>query len=293
MMARRSGSVDPGLLIYLLKHAGVDFADLDRGLNEDSGLAGVSGVSEDWREVQAAAWQGNKRAELARAMFLHRLVATVGAHTATLGGVDALVFTGGIGENSAEVRGGRGRSRVCWSPSGSADSTYRNRRSRRGGNGLQRAGAGDRRARRPERARRRATAGARSTTRRISMTTASKIEYGFDASISSAVRLEHGAASAAKSRHSGPLSTELLDRMHRYIWLAANYLTVGQIYLQDNPLLREPLVVEHIKPRLLGHWERRPAGVHCLCAPEPAHSRPRSQCDLPGGSWPRWAGARG
>jgi len=104
MMARRSGSVDPGLLIYLLKHAGVELADLDRGLNEDSGLVGVSGVSEDWRAVQTAAAAGNERAELARAIFLHRLVAAVGAMTATLGGVDALVFTGGIGENSAEVR---------------------------------------------------------------------------------------------------------------------------------------------------------------------------------------------
>jgi acetate kinase len=104
MMARRSGSVDPGLLIYLLKHAGVDFADLDRGLNEDSGLVGVSGVSEDWRVVQAAASAGNTRAELAKAIFVHRLVATVGGMAATLGGVDALVFTGGIGENSVEVR---------------------------------------------------------------------------------------------------------------------------------------------------------------------------------------------
>jgi acetate kinase len=104
MMARRSGSVDPGLLIYLLKHAGLAFPDLDRGLNEDSGLLGVSGVSSDWRAVEAAATAGNARAELARAIFLHRLVAAVGAMAATLGGLDALVFTGGIGENSVEVR---------------------------------------------------------------------------------------------------------------------------------------------------------------------------------------------
>jgi acetate kinase len=104
MMARRSGSVDPGLLIYLLEHAGVELSELDRGLNEDSGLVGVSGVSADWRAVQAAAAAGNPRAELARAIFVHRLVATVGAMAATLGGLDALVFTGGIGENSAYVR---------------------------------------------------------------------------------------------------------------------------------------------------------------------------------------------
>ena len=104
MMARRSGSVDPGLLVYLLKYAGVEVADLDRGLNEDSGLVGVSGVSADWRAVLAAAAAGDARADLARAMFLHRLVATVGAMAATLGGLDALVFTGGIGEHSADVR---------------------------------------------------------------------------------------------------------------------------------------------------------------------------------------------
>jgi acetate kinase len=104
MMARRSGSVDPGLILYLLKHTGMGLADLDRGLNEDSGLVGVSGVSADWRAVQAAAAAGNPRAALAVAIFLHRLVAVVGAMTATLAGLDALVFTGGIGENSAEVR---------------------------------------------------------------------------------------------------------------------------------------------------------------------------------------------
>src|SRR5215210_4183322 len=59
------------------------------------------------------------------------------------------------------------------------------------------------------------------------------------------------------SSQPGPLSEELLTRIHRY-WQAANYLTVGQIYLQANPLLREPLRPEHIKPRLLGHWGTSP-----------------------------------
>jgi acetate kinase len=104
MMARRCGSVDPGLFLYLLKHAGLELADVDRGFNEDSGLVGVSGVSADWRAVEAAAAAGNARAELARGIFVHRLVAAVGAMAATLGGLGALVFTGGIGENSAEVR---------------------------------------------------------------------------------------------------------------------------------------------------------------------------------------------
>src|SRR5690348_9992621 len=87
--------------------------------------------------------------------------------------------------------------------------------------------------------------------------------YQFDPAISSAVRIS-GAAQATTRAHDahqtplkGPLSGEDLDSMQRY-WQAANYLTVGQIYLTENPLLREPLRSEHIKPRLLGHWGTSP-----------------------------------
>jgi xylulose-5-phosphate/fructose-6-phosphate phosphoketolase len=80
--------------------------------------------------------------------------------------------------------------------------------------------------------------------------------YRFDETISSVV--EDGATPpVAEESVEGPLSDDLLDKMQRY-WQAANYLTVGQIYLQDNPLLREPLEPEHIKPRLLGHWGTSP-----------------------------------
>ena len=103
MMARRSGSVDPGLLLYLLRHGDMELADLDRGLNEDSGLLGVSGAYSDWRALNNSASAGNDRAQLAKAMFMHRLVAAVGGMVATLGGLDALVFTGGIGEHSPDV----------------------------------------------------------------------------------------------------------------------------------------------------------------------------------------------
>ena len=84
--------------------------------------------------------------------------------------------------------------------------------------------------------------------------------YRFDTALSSAVKTDGQAApplGAEEAAGHGPLSAELLDRMHRY-WQAANYLTIGQIYLQDNPLLREPLRPEHIKPRLLGHWGTSP-----------------------------------
>ena len=105
MMARRSGSVDPGLLLYLLNQQSMDAHTLEQGLNEGSGLFGVSGVSADMRQVLAAVDAGNQQAVLARDLFVHRLVSCVGAMVATLRGLEALVFTGGIGEHSARVRG--------------------------------------------------------------------------------------------------------------------------------------------------------------------------------------------
>jgi xylulose-5-phosphate/fructose-6-phosphate phosphoketolase len=81
--------------------------------------------------------------------------------------------------------------------------------------------------------------------------------YRFDTTISSAVIDRPGTAPEPIVPANGPLTDELLDRMQRY-WQAMNYLTIGQIYLQANPLLREPLTVEHIKPRLLGHWGTSP-----------------------------------
>jgi acetate kinase len=104
MMARRSGSLDPGLLLYLLNNKGLTAAELDIALNQRSGLLGVSGVSADLREILAAAHNDNRRAQLAVAMFVHRIVAIVGAMVAVLGGLDVLAFTGGIGEHSPLIR---------------------------------------------------------------------------------------------------------------------------------------------------------------------------------------------
>ena len=103
MMARRSGSVDPGLLLYLLAR-GIQPGELDQALNERSGLLGVSGVSADMRKVLSAEAAGDPRARLAVDLFVHRLVATIGGMIPGLGGLDALIFTGGIGEHSAVVR---------------------------------------------------------------------------------------------------------------------------------------------------------------------------------------------
>lgn len=104
MMGTRSGSVDPGLLFHVLRHKGLTAEDLDRVLNRESGLLGVSGVGSDMRQVLAAADKGNARARLALDIYAHRVRQTVGAMTATLGGIDALVFTAGIGEHAAPVR---------------------------------------------------------------------------------------------------------------------------------------------------------------------------------------------
>lgn len=104
MMGTRSGSVDPGILTYLMRETNVSGEQLDEMLNKKSGLLGISGVSSDMREVLAAAKEGNERAQLAFDMFVHRLQREVGSMAAALGGLDVLVFTAGIGENSAETR---------------------------------------------------------------------------------------------------------------------------------------------------------------------------------------------
>ena len=104
MMGTRSGSVDPGLLLYLLREEGLSADELAGTLNRESGLKGLSGLSGDLREVSAAADAGDARATLALAVYVHRIRFHVGAMLPSLGGLDALVFTGGVGENSARVR---------------------------------------------------------------------------------------------------------------------------------------------------------------------------------------------
>ena len=107
MMATRSGTVDPGILIYLLRHKGLNVEELDSALNHESGLLGVSGISSDLRQLLSKL-PHNPDARLAVDIYVHRIVQTIGAMTATLGGIDALVFTAGVGEHSAKIR-----ERVC------------------------------------------------------------------------------------------------------------------------------------------------------------------------------------
>ncbi|MGE4090429.1 MAG: acetate/propionate family kinase [Candidatus Binatia bacterium] len=107
MMGTRSGTVDPGMLVYLLRHKGLDLNELDHALNYESGLLGVSGVSSDMRQVLSEL-PHNPDARLAVDMYIHRIRQTIGAMAATLGGVDAVVFTAGVGEHAPEIR-----QRVC------------------------------------------------------------------------------------------------------------------------------------------------------------------------------------
>jgi acetate kinase len=104
MMGTRSGSVDPGILTYLMRRGQLTGQQLDDMLNTKSGLLGISGISGDMRQIVAAMKGGHPRAKLAFDIFVHRLQAGIGAMIAVLGGIDALVFTAGIGENSPEVR---------------------------------------------------------------------------------------------------------------------------------------------------------------------------------------------
>ena len=103
MMGSRSGSIDPGIMLYLLLQKGYSAEQLDATLNKASGLKGIAG-SGDMRQVLREIKEGNPRAKLAFDMFVYRLCYYTGAMLAALGGLDALVFAGGIGENSAEVR---------------------------------------------------------------------------------------------------------------------------------------------------------------------------------------------
>lgn len=104
MMGTRSGSIDPGLLLYLQRTCGISVEKLDHVLNYESGLLGVSGLSSDMRTLNDAAAAGDQRASLAIGIFAHRARQAIGALAVTLGRVDALVFTGGIGEHSAQIR---------------------------------------------------------------------------------------------------------------------------------------------------------------------------------------------
>ena len=104
MMGTRVGDVDPGALVFIGEKEGLSMAQLSEVINKKSGVLGVSGVSSDMREIEDAIAQGNERAKLALEMYDYRIKKYVGAFTAAMGGLDVLVFTGGVGENQTTTR---------------------------------------------------------------------------------------------------------------------------------------------------------------------------------------------
>ena len=104
MMGTRVGDVDPGVITYLMNKHGYTSADIQRIINKESGVAGVTEISNDMREIEAADKAGNERAHLALEMYEQRIIKYIGAYAAEMGGLDAIVFTGGVGENQTGVR---------------------------------------------------------------------------------------------------------------------------------------------------------------------------------------------
>ncbi len=105
MMGTRAGDLDLGAAMYIMDKEHLSTAEFSTLVNKKSGLAGVSGVSSDARDIDAAVKAGNHRADLARKMFIYRVIKYIGAYAAAMNGVDIIVFTGGIGENDTFIRG--------------------------------------------------------------------------------------------------------------------------------------------------------------------------------------------
>ncbi len=104
IMGTRTGSIDPSAVLYVMKKENKTPDEMDTLLNKESGILGVSGLSSDDRDIKKAAAEGNERAALARDMQIYEIVKYIGSYTAAMNGIDAIVFTGGIGENADDMR---------------------------------------------------------------------------------------------------------------------------------------------------------------------------------------------
>ncbi len=229
VMGTRSGDLDPALGPFLARVEGMSPQRFARLSAHESGLLGVSETSADVRDLLAREADDPRAAE-ALALFCYRIKKEIGALAAALGGLDTLVFAGGIGENSPEVR-----RRVC--------------------EGLGHLGIALDPARN-------ASGEPVLSASRVSVRLIRTDEEIMIARAVARLSIPQDHPPGPRSRPmdataSASASTDLLRKMDAY-WRAANYLSVGQIYLLDNPLLREPLALEHVKPRLLGHWGTTP-----------------------------------
>ena len=104
IMGTRSGAVDPSVVTFIMNKEGLTPDEMANIMNKKSGFLGISGVSSDCRDVKAAAEEGNERAKLTIEMLVYQIKKFVGGYAAGMGGVDAILFTGGIGENDAQIR---------------------------------------------------------------------------------------------------------------------------------------------------------------------------------------------
>ena len=104
MMGTRVGDVDPGALVYVMQQYGLDAEGLQKMINKQSGVLGISGISSDMRDIEDAIAKGDERAKLAMDLYEYRILKYIGAYAAVLGGVDVIVFTGGVGENQIGTR---------------------------------------------------------------------------------------------------------------------------------------------------------------------------------------------
>ena len=104
VMGTRCGEIDPAILTYLMKKEGLTPDQVDNYLNKKSGVLGISGISSDFRDIEEAANAGNERAQLALDVFAYKVRKYIGGYVAAMGGVDAIAFTAGLGENSITMR---------------------------------------------------------------------------------------------------------------------------------------------------------------------------------------------
>ena len=104
VMGTRCGDIDPAIIPYLMRKENMSSEELNDYLNTKSGVLGISGISSDFRDIENAAAEGNERAQLALDVYVHKVRSYIGSYAAVMGGVDAIVFTAGLGENSALMR---------------------------------------------------------------------------------------------------------------------------------------------------------------------------------------------
>jgi len=246
-MGTRCGTIDPGVVLWLARERSMDVGTVEHLLYDQSGLLGVSGISSDMRALLASQ---DPQAKLAVDLFVYRIARELGSLAAALGGLEAVVFTGGIGENSTVIR-----ERVC------RDAAWLGLELDVAANGsggprisTERSGVSAWVMRTDEE-----RMIARHARRLLGPEPGKEgraVAYVASSPEEPTVPSAFGPARATAKGE--PLAPEELQRIDAF-WRACNFLSLGMIYLRDNPLLREPLRPEHVKSRLLGHWGASPA----------------------------------